>query len=90
MNRILEPNEKLNENIDKIYLNKTKTAWIQILELPEELKEYGRNNFDNLMNLKPNNKCKIIMFGKELNVNRYQQCYLNTPTVSSIPIQKQS
>lgn len=53
---------------------------MRIAFIPKELSNYAIANFDRLWELHPNEKHKIIMFEKEVEVSRYSQSYLNTPT----------
>jgi hypothetical protein len=62
-----------------IYLNETKTSYIKIGRLPEDLKTYTINNFDEMFSLHPLKRHKIIFYRKELEVHRWQQSYLQTP-----------
>lgn len=63
-----------------IILTKDRLSWITIGSLPIELKEYGSTNFSEMFNLHPPERQKIIMYNKEVEVSRYQQSYLNTPS----------
>ncbi len=63
-----------------IKLNESGSAFIRIDNIPDELKLYLFENFNTMWNLHPENKHKIIMYEKEVEVNRYSQSYLNTPT----------
>ena len=60
-----------------IYPNKT--AYIKINNLSDELKKYGLDNFENMFNLCPKDKHKIIIRNSEIEVCRHQQSYLKTP-----------
>lgn len=62
---------------DIIYLDDN--SWIKITELPYELKEYTRNNFEELFELHPEERGKIIIFDKDLEVKRWYKSYMKTP-----------
>ncbi len=61
-----------------IQLNESGTAYIIIQQLPNELKQLAYTEFDNMWNLHPPNKHKIILFEREYQLNRYSKSYLNT------------
>jgi len=54
-------------------------CWIRVTQLPEDLKIYGRTNFDKLFSLHPEERAKVVMYDKEIPCDRWQQSYLNTP-----------
>ena len=58
-----------------IQLNKAGESYIHIDYLPKIT-----NLFEDMWNLHPVQKHKIIMYEKEVEVNRYSKSYLNTPT----------
>lgn len=82
---ILDPQE---EKI--IYLNADHSSYLRIRYLPLELINHALTNFDQMFNLHPPNKHKIIMYMKEVKVSRWQQCYLNTPKYELDILEKQS
>jgi len=71
-------------NLDKkpraIQLNELGTSYILIDYLPQKLEELGLKTFNDMWNLHPSEKHKIIHYKKEIEVYRYSQSYLNTPT----------
>ena len=62
-----------------IYLNASKTSYLKIKHLPDNLKTHAVENFNVMFNLHPEEKHRIIMYLKEVEVNRWQQSYLSTP-----------
>lgn len=76
-NKIVELNKRTNKTIK---LNSSGSAYITIEYLPDELANYGLSTFGDLWALHPKSKHKIIMYEQEVEVNRYSQSYLNTPT----------
>ena len=62
-----------------IQLNESGTSYLHISFLPEGLSILGIQTFNDMWNLHPKQKHKIIMYEKEVEVNRYSQSYLNTP-----------
>jgi len=63
-----------------IQLNDSGSAYILVDYLPEELAYNSHNMFDQLWNLHPVDRHKIIMYEKEVEVSRYSKSYLNTWT----------
>jgi alkylated DNA repair dioxygenase AlkB len=74
----------------KIYLNVDKSAYLVITHLPEKLETYGLDYFKEMFDLHPKEKHKIIMYEKEVEVNRYQQSYLKTPLITDDLLKRQS
>ena len=63
-----------------IQLNHSGSAYLLIDYLPEELSCKSHNEFDQLWNLHPLGRHKIIMFEKEVEVSRFSKSYLKTWT----------
>lgn len=63
-----------------VVLNESGSAYLKVAFIPEELSNYAIANFEQLWALHPKEKHRIIMFEKEVEVSRYSQSYLNTPT----------
>ena len=90
-NRILNYDPINDTNDEKIiYLNTSKTSYLKIKYLPDNLKNYATENFNEMFDLHPETKHKIIMFLKEVEVHRWQQSYLNTPQYKIDTLKKQS
>lgn len=69
----------LDDKIPKvIQLNESGSAYILIDYLPEDLSYNAYNQFHLMWNYHPTSKHKIIMYDKEVQVNRYSKSYLNT------------
>ncbi|MBA42603.1 MAG: hypothetical protein CMF62_01350 [Magnetococcales bacterium] len=68
-----------NSNGDYYNLTKDGTSSISLSELSDELKILAETSFDELFNLKPKVKNKVIVHNKEVEVNRYYMSYLNVP-----------
>lgn len=83
-----DPISQMDEKI--IYLNTDKTSYIKINHIPPDLKRLAIINFDSIYKLCPTQKHKIIMYGSEVEVNRYQQCYLETPNHTDEILSRQS
>jgi alkylated DNA repair dioxygenase AlkB len=60
-----------------VQLNESGSSYLMIDYLPEKLQDVL---FDDMWKLHPTKKHKIIMYEKEVEVNRYSKSYLNTPT----------
>lgn len=76
----------IDENITDIYskkiiLNESGTAYLVIDYLPKYLCEFTNKKFENMWNLHPLKKHKVINTEKEIKVNRYSQSYLQTPKI---------
>lgn len=67
----------------RLDLTKSRSAWIKVAKLPEELCTYAQSNFDTLFNLHPVERGKVIMsheyIHNEIESTRWQASYLNTP-----------
>lgn len=68
----------------RVDLTKSKSAWIEIAQLPNELCEYGQTNFETLFDLHPTERGKVIMkneksANQEVESSRWHTSYLNTP-----------
>lgn len=63
-----------------VQLNDSGTSYIYIDYLPKKLISKATKNFNNMWELRPENKHKIIMYEKEIELHRYSKSYLNTPT----------
>lgn len=64
----------------RIDCNKSGSAYITLSYIPEHLIELASNTFDEMFSLHPEQRHNIIMYNKNVEVNRYSQSYLNTPT----------
>lgn len=67
----------------RLDLTKSKSAWIEVARLPDDLSTYAQSNFDTLFQLHPAERGKVIM-GQNCNHNetespRWHASYLNTP-----------
>ena len=62
----------------KINLTKDGSSYLLISYLPKELIKHIEDNFYDMWNLHPERKHKIIMYEKEVEVNRYSKSYLHT------------
>ena len=79
-----EPNTKyypLDDNVSKVIpLNESGSAYVLIDYLPEHLTTQATDTFHTMWNLHPENKHKIIMYEKEVEVSRYSKSYGKTWT----------
>ena len=71
---------KIKKENKVIQLNASGTSYIYISYLPESLINYSNLQFNEMWNLHPKDKHRIIMYEKEVEVNRYSKSYLNTYT----------
>lgn len=69
--------------LTRIDITKSGSAWIMIGQLPDSLKVYGRENFEKIFNLHPEERGKVIMgvgsLIRETESPRWHEAYLNTP-----------
>jgi len=63
-------------------LNESKSSWIKIQNIPENLKNYALENFDTFFNHHPNLKGKMINYLKDIDAHRYYKSYMNTPKLN--------
>lgn len=89
-NKILNyiPNNIIDTEV--IFLDNDSSSYIEINYLPDDLKKYTSENFKEMFDLHPTEKHKIIMYQKEVEVNRWQQSYLNTPKYEPDVLERQS
>lgn len=76
---ILYVNPLRNEPFQKIYLTESKLAWITIEWLSEELMDDAQKNYDELFDLHPIERGKVIMFHEDVESPRWHRSYLYTP-----------
>lgn len=77
VNNFIIPNKNKQQEI--INLTKSKSAWLSVTWLSEELLKYAKENFDNLYNLKPIERGKVVLYDDEVNTQRWYKSYLQTP-----------
>lgn len=63
----------------KIYLTKSKSAWLTIEWLSEELIEYTKDQYQKLFQLRPIERGKVVIHDQETQSSRWHRSYLNTP-----------
>ena len=68
-----------NENTNNHYLNDGGSSFISLTELSDDLKFMSENIFDDLFELKPKVKNKVIVHDMEIDVNRHYMSYLTIP-----------
>lgn len=71
-----------------IYLTKSKSAWITITWLSDELINYSQNQYQSLFNLHPNERGKVVLHEDEVQSSRWHKSYLNTPIRKAIHAKK--
>ncbi len=62
-----------------IYLTESKSAWLTIEWLSDELFDYARNYYQELYDLHPENRGKVILYDEEIQSSRWHRSYLKTP-----------
>lgn len=79
-NNKLEPlskKRKLNDNISnnrRVFLTKDKKSWVDIFDLPKELK-ITKEDQTKLWDMHPKELGSVKLYGKEMNTPRYHQSY---------------
>lgn len=71
-----------------IYLTKSKSAWITITWLSDELINYSQNQYQSLFNLHPIERGKVVMYDEEVQSSRWHKSYLHTPMRNLIHAKK--
>jgi alkylated DNA repair dioxygenase AlkB len=66
----------------KIYLTKNKSAWLTITWLSKELIEYTKKQYPKLLQLRPIERGKVVLYNEEIQSSRWHRSYLKTPTRS--------
>lgn len=66
-----------------VYLSESKSSWITIEWLSEELIAYATQNYQSLFNLHPVQRGKVVMDNKEFESPRWHRSYLHIPTLGS-------
>ena len=63
----------------KIYLSESKSSWITIEWLLEELLNYSTQNYHTLFKLHPLQRGKVVMYNEEVESHRWHRSYLYQP-----------
>ncbi|HUM53002.1 MAG TPA: alpha-ketoglutarate-dependent dioxygenase AlkB [Chitinophagales bacterium] len=71
-----------------IYLTKSKSAWVTIKWLSDELINYSQNQYRSLFNLHPNERGKVVMHDEEVQSPRWHKSYMHTPMLNLIHAKK--
>ncbi|MBB6461313.1 alpha-ketoglutarate-dependent dioxygenase AlkB [Flammeovirga kamogawensis] len=69
----------LSKKNEKIYLTKSKSSWITIEWVTDELDKYSKCNYDEMFALHPSEKGKVVMYEKEVISPRWHRSYLMIP-----------
>lgn len=64
----------------KIFLTKSNSAWITIAWISNELKKYSQTHYQEMFDLHPIERGKVVMFGEEVNSPRWHRSYLKIPS----------
>lgn len=62
------------------------TCSVEVHHLPCELKKMGKDNFDAMFALCPNERHTVFVRNHEVETSRYQKSYLSTPKISDLPV----
>jgi alkylated DNA repair dioxygenase AlkB len=74
----LDPNN-LPEGHSTVPLTKDGSAWITIEKLPAELQKYATDNFQEMWDIHPAERGKIVLAIGEIETKRWHKSYGNTP-----------
>jgi alkylated DNA repair dioxygenase AlkB len=67
----------------KIYLSESKSSWITIEWLSEELITYATENYQRLFNIHPLQRGKVVMNNEDIISPRWHRSYLHQPALGS-------
>lgn len=73
-----EENVKIDKNVEYQVIQLSEKSYLTVEFLPDDL----NFNFTDLFYSHPKDRHKIIIHGKEIEVERWQKSYLNTPKIS--------
>jgi len=76
--KVLNPGDARGQS-GRIFLNKNKSAWVEVDCLPDDLARFAEEHFASMFALHPEEKGTVVMFGKNAPSQRWHQSYLNTP-----------
>jgi alkylated DNA repair dioxygenase AlkB len=85
--KVIKPYDRIPRVIQ---LNESGTAYIMIDYLPDDLVAYSTKYFNDMYSMHPEEKHKIIMYEKEVEVYRYQKTYLKTPKIDETHLKTHS
>ena len=71
-----------------IYLTKSRSAWITIAWLSDELINYSQNQYQSLFDLHPTERGKVVMYDEEVQSSRWHKSYMYTPMRNAIHAKK--
>lgn len=70
--------------LETIFLTESKSAWITIEWLSEELMVVSQTEYSSLFDLHPTDKGKVVLYGHEIQSPRWHKSYLKTPPREAI------
>lgn len=77
---ILYISPSINSKFNKIYLSESKSSWITIEWLSDELIHYSNQYYQTLFDIHPSERGKIVMFNNEEFISpRWHRSYLHQP-----------
>jgi alkylated DNA repair dioxygenase AlkB len=68
-----------NKPSEKIFLTKSQSAWITIEWLSDEMLLYSKKYYQQIFDLHPQERGKVVLWNKEITSSRWHRSYLNTP-----------
>ena len=74
-----DPATLQQDKSDIIHLTRDGSCWLKIEHLPTELAEYGLRCFDEMWQLHPEDRGKVMMHTGQVQSPRWHKSYLNTP-----------
>lgn len=77
-----------NKQHQIIYLTKSKSAWIRISWISDDLIHFAKNYYSQLFDLRPTERGKVILYDKEVKTHRWNKSYLQTPLYSNLHLKR--
>jgi len=86
VNNFIIPNKNKQQQI--IYLTNSKSAWITIAWLSDDLVQYAKKNYGALFLLKPIERGKVVLYNDVVNTQCWYKSYLQTPLRNEIHVNR--
>jgi alkylated DNA repair dioxygenase AlkB len=77
-----------NKQHQIIYLTKSKSAWICISWISDVLIYFTKTHYQQLFNLRPAERGKVILYDNEVETYRWNKSYLKTPLYNDVHLKR--
>jgi len=77
-----------NKQQQIIYLTKSKSAWISISWIADDLIHFAKNHYSQLFDLRPTERGKVILYDNEVETYRWYTSYLQTPQYNAVHLKR--